>query len=279
MDTDKILEKSILVVAHPDDEVLWFSSILERVNEVAICFVKCASNPQRELGREKSLSAYPIKRVSCLGLVEAEIFNKADWQNPVITNCGIEISFDTISGSRYRNNYYELRRQLENKLSDRLNVFTHNPWGEYGHEEHVQVYRIVKELQEKLKFNLWFSNYCSNRSSNLMMQYISGFSSEYMTLKTNKAIANRVMDIYKENNCWTWYDDWEWFNDESFMQDIKSEVGEKTYGHIFPLNMIKMNCLNRSNEQVRQRTLKSILLSASIGKVIKVLSRHREKTN
>jgi hypothetical protein len=236
-----MLSKSIIVSAHPDDEVLWFSSIVDDVDKVLICFLGCKEKPQLIMGRRKSLSEHPVKNISCISIEESGIFNSADWQNPVTTEFGIKLSNDKTLGNKYKETYYKLRQELETKLAGYLNVFTHNPWGEYGHEEHVQVYRVVKELQEKLKYNLWFSNYCSNRSFNLMLRYISGFDSNYVTMKTNKVTGRFVKDISKMNGCWTWYDDWEWFNEESFMKDNRSyKDRSEAYGHIFPLNMIKM---------------------------------------
>ena len=103
-----------------------------------------------------------------------------------------------------------------------------------------------------MKFNLWFSNYCSNSSVTLMMRYVSGFDSEYVTLETNKALGNSLMSLSKKS-CWTWYDDWEWFNEESFMKDRhRAEV--KTYGHIFPLNMIKISPFDRADNTSKQAT-------------------------
>lgn len=273
-----MFEKSIMVIAHPDDEVLWFSSLLDKVDEVVICYLENKSVPALGGGRKKSLSEHPIKNIRCLEINSAGVFNTADWNNPEITRFGINLSKQQISNG-YEDSYYKLKERLQDKLQGYRNVFTHNPWGEYGHEEHVQVYRIISELREKLKFNLRFSNYCSNRSFNLMLRYISGFSSEYITLKTNKGIGNQVMGIYKENSCWTWYDDWEWFNDESFMQDIKGRAEEGVYGHIFPLNMIKMDYSERLSKSAGQTTLKSFDLCASLGNMLQPLKRRYEKTN
>ncbi|HQU31702.1 MAG: PIG-L family deacetylase [Planctomycetia bacterium] len=240
MYSNKMLERSIIISAHPDDEVLWFSSILDKVDGVVVCFLDCKSKPVLGPGRKRSLSDYPLRNVSCLEIDESEAFNGADWKNPVITKIGLEISNKNISDKKYQENYVKLRDGLRNKLIGCYNVFTHNPWGEYGHEDHVQIYRVVKELQTEIKFNLWFTNYCSNRSVNLMLRYISGFDSEYVTLKTNKILASSIKNLYLKNRCWTWYDDWEWFNEESFMEDKSSQERLHAYGHIFPLNLIKV---------------------------------------
>lgn len=236
---NNMFQKSILISAHPDDEVLWFSSVLDKVDEVVICYLGCRSKPHWAEGRNKSLAEHPIKNISCLGMEESEVFKGADWKNPEITKYGIEIANKKLSDKKYRENYNILKKRLTEILVNSRNVFTHNPWGEYGNEEHIQLYRVIQELQEKLAFNLWFSNYCSNSSLNLMLRYVSGFDSDYLTLRTDKSTGINVMDIYKKNNCWTWYDDWEWFNEESFMKDRGSRESGRSYGHIFPLNIIK----------------------------------------
>lgn len=239
MNISEMLKKSILLVAHPDDEILWFSSILDKVDEVMFCYLGSDTDPHWTAGRKQSLSEYPMKNISCLGLDESGTFNGADWQNPVITKYGIKISKINISDKKYKENYYEIEKRLIDKLIHYHNVITHNPWGDYGHEEHIQLYRIVKKIQAEMKFNLWFSNYCSNKSYPLMLRHISGFNSEYVTLKTNKVLSSRIENLYKKNGCWSWFDDWVWFNEESFMRDEDLNDNNKVYGHIFPLNMIK----------------------------------------
>ena len=54
-----------------------------------------------------------------------------------------------------------LKDLLRARLGDCRNVITHNPWGEYGHEDHVQVFRAVTALQAELGFAVWVSGYCA----------------------------------------------------------------------------------------------------------------------
>lgn len=230
--------KSILIVSHLDDEILWFSSILDKVEKIIFCYLDNKSNPQWTKGRKRSLPDHPLKNISCLKIDELVSCDSANWQKPVLTEFGIKISKKSIS-DKYRENYYIIEEKLKDKLIHYNNVFTHNPWGEYGNEDHIQLYRVVKKYQENLKFNLWFSNYCSNKSYPLMLKYISGFISEYVTFNTNKVLSRQIADLYKKNGCWTWFDDWVWFNEESFMKDEDLKVDNKVYGHVFPLNMIK----------------------------------------
>jgi glycosyltransferase involved in cell wall biosynthesis len=173
---------------------------------------------------------------------EAEVFNGADWQNPVVTHYGLEIVDKTVPVriEKYRKNYDELKQRLEKQLDGYRNVFTHNPWGEYGHEEHVQVYRVIKALQDKMRFNLWYSNYVSNKSFKLMLSHLDRFRFEHVVFETNKALAREVKGIYTKQKCWTWFDDWEWFNDEAFIKERVIQKGEQRQGRLFPTNVIKV---------------------------------------
>lgn len=268
-----MLDKSVIVSAHPDDEVLFFSSIVGKADAVVLCFLECASKPHWGAGRRKSIEEHPIKNIVCLGLHESETFHGPDWNNPVITPYGIEITHAASAHEIYSSNYRKLKEQLRPRLQGCRNVFTHNPWGEYGHAEHVQVYRAVKELQGEVGYTLWFSNYCSNRSFPLMLRYVSGFTSEYVTLKTNKTAGRTAKDVYKKNGCWTWYGDWEWFNEESFMKDRDGTGGDASYGHIFPLNMIKMRQYSEPGSGPRKAPLTADHLREAIARLVRRVRR------
>lgn len=236
---NELLDSSIIVCAHPDDEVLWFSSILCQVDEIVICYLGMNYNLKCTNGRRRSLSQYPLKNIACLEIDQAEVFKHADWQDPIITEYGIQIPADFISSVKYKDNFSEIKKRLRNKLVGYRNVFTHNPWGEYGHEEHVQVYMAVKELQQELKFDLWFSNYCSDVSFHLMIKSILRCHRCYVTKKPDKMISIYLKELYKRNECWTWFNNWRCFSEESFIKGrVPSDEFEIT-GHLFPLNMIK----------------------------------------
>lgn len=240
-------EKSIIVVAHPDDEILWFSSVLDRVDCVVFCYVDSESEPQLTTKRRKILSKYPVKNICWSHLTGSEVFSRINWHNPEITEYGLGILKRDTSEKRYRKNFRKLKQYLHGELRGYLRVFTHNPWGEYGNEEHVQVYRVVKDLQKEMKFDLWFSNYCSNKSFTLMLRYVPNFDSEYVTWDTNPELGNIIKELYKKNGCWTWYDDWEWFEKESFIRDKVGVENAEKYGRAFPLNLIKVRLSGESN--------------------------------
>ena len=235
---NQIFDSSILVVAHPDDEVLWFSSVIDKVDEILVCYLYFDSKPQLTKGRKLALIEYPIKRISSLKMHTAEIFYDVDWQNPILTRYGLKLTNWNNSSRRYKNNYQKLLTLLREKLIHYKNVFSHNPWGEYGHPEHVQVHNVVNELKEEVNFRMWYPNYLSNKSLKLMTQYLPCFDTETVTLETNNILAERIKNLYQKHQCWTWYDEWQWPIEESLIQDKSVQNGTKEYGKTLPLNLI-----------------------------------------
>jgi len=256
-DMNEIFKNSIIVAAHPDDEILWFSSILNKVDQIAICFLDIKSKPEVSIGRKKSVDSYPKKNVSFLNIDEAEVFNQASWTFPLTTEYGIKIN-NKIAEGKYIQNYYKLKENFEEVLNAKFNVFTHNPWGEYGHEEHIQVYRAVKDLQEKYRYNIWFDNYCSNKSYNIMINCVRDNEFMYYSTKTNKELASYIKKIYVENGCWTWSHNFQWFEDESFISEDISDGELERYGKVFPINIIKDR---RFIEQLDRKKNKSIYVN------------------
>lgn len=236
-----MFEDSILIVAHPDDDILWLGSVLDKVGNVIFCFNDVPLNPEMGIARKKVIAEYSMPNIASLDITEPLSFNQADWSQPVITEYGVKLVKSQEVDARYRDTYKKLVDMLKDRVSGKKNVFTHNPWGEYGNEDHVLVYQALKNMQEKFNYQLWFSNYCSTRSITLMNNYISGFNSRYKCLPVNLTLAQEMAEIYKKNGCWTWFEDYQWFDHECLMSEKPSNAEQKVlpYGHSFPVNYIK----------------------------------------
>ena len=72
---------------------------------------------------------------------------------------------------------------LESKLKNEKIVITHNPWGEYGHPEHIQVHRCISKLAAKYKFKVYVTGYSSGLSSELMYKTIHKISNNLIIKK------------------------------------------------------------------------------------------------
>jgi LmbE family N-acetylglucosaminyl deacetylase len=233
----------MIIVAHPDDEVLWFSSILEEVGQIIFCFLSVDQRPDLTEGRLKSYNEFPIANILNLKLDESKVFNLKHIDRPEETAYGIKVGHIGSAKNHYISNFSILVDKLRPLLSNADHVFTHNPWGEYGNEEHIQVYRAVKSLQRQSAFEIWFPNYFSNRSASLMSKSISKLPIESVIKQTNTRLAKQLSELYKKNGCWTWYDDWAWPEQEAFIKDadIKSaDQKAQTKKSILPFHLIQL---------------------------------------
>lgn len=114
----------LMIVAHPDDEMLWGGAELLENNYLVLCITRGYDNVRRSefeavmeaTGSKGIILSYPDK-----------IYNKrSDWRF-----CSDDITKD-------------IRTVINYKQWDR--VVTHNENGEYGHIHHKNTHRLVMEL-------------------------------------------------------------------------------------------------------------------------------------
>ena len=262
------LHNSIIVAAHPDDELLWFNSILRDVGEVIVVYREFWAQPGLGEARSKVFDEYPRPAVSCLDVDESGAYGCADWTNPALSEFGIAFGYEankrelkrftkrslSIVGSAasyptaadsvaraYEANFHRIREALRARLRPGMNVFTHNPWGEYGHEEHIQVHRAIASLRDEIGFTMWMSNYCTDRAMPLAQRYFMNAPGDYIRLPTDKAFAEEVAAVFKKHGCWTWADDWAWFDEECFMETPRDDSDAVAHRHLFPLNFFTID--------------------------------------
>lgn len=111
--------RKILIVAHPDDEILWFNPY--DYDKIVICFMSRDDKPGFEKKREAVINEHPLKsRIECLNISED-------------------------NGVRYP----MIIHYLSTKVNGFDEVHTHNQLGEYGHDHHKLVHMAVKEVFPK----------------------------------------------------------------------------------------------------------------------------------
>lgn len=193
-----------VVVAHPDDEILWLSSAVASAERVVFSFGDPFERPKMAAARRRAVAALSLRGLVDLQLPESGAGFSVDWTQPRRTRAGIGI-VDTQARARYEANYEALIESLAPLLTGCSDVYTHNPWGEYGHAEHIQVYRAVTALQAELGYTVWFANYVSSASWSLAQQ-VAGEPcwTERCAVAPDLTVARRFMGVYRRHGAWTW---------------------------------------------------------------------------
>lgn len=235
------LEKSVLVVAHPDDEVLWFSSILGKFTSIIIVFVDTEQRPDRDDARRASLAEHEFRdNIVSLELSQVKSHNASGWPHPIETDYGLRLSRSPHLDGPYADQASRVEAALAPHIAGARNVFTHNPWGEYGHEDHVQLSKVATRLANDCGAAIWYSNYVSGKSSRLMRQYFHGFANDYFTMKVDGPRARQIADTYMRHGAWTFDDDFVWFPTECFVQGPLERHPTPGEGTLFPVNYIRV---------------------------------------
>jgi LmbE family N-acetylglucosaminyl deacetylase len=195
---------SAVVVAHPDDEALWLSAVVASADRVVFGFGAVPDNPERTEARRQAVAALPLRGIVDLEIPESGAGWKSHQTQPTLTPCGVAISDATVR-ERYEANYAKLLDGLRTSLTGCRDVYTHNPWGEYGHAEHIQIYRAVTALQDELGYTVWFSNYVGARN----WTFVRGLAAHLdwtrrRVVRPDIVTARTLMHVYRHHGAWTW---------------------------------------------------------------------------
>jgi len=235
------LENSVLIVAHPDDEILWFGSIAPAVDKIVICFRDDPGNAGLAESRERTIAAHPWSdRIEFLRLTETGSFGHANWARPEITEFGLKIKGSRQVARNYRNCATSIREALRPIIEGAANVFTHNPWGEYGHEEHVLVHRVATSLAYEQRKAVWYNNYMSNWSEQLSRAYLFDPRDGMSKAKVDVESMGKIADLYRRHGAWTWFDDYTWFEEEIMVGGILPIEPAPRVGQTMPVNFISL---------------------------------------
>jgi hypothetical protein len=175
-----------------------------------------------------------------LNVCQAKSHNKSKWPHPNETDYGLKLDRYPQFDASYRQQADNVSAALEPHVRNVKNIFTHNPWGEYGHEDHVQICRIATKLAEENEADIWYNSYVSNKSSELMRQYVQGFGRPYYTMPVDIEKITKIADTYFRNDAWTWMHDYVWFASECFVQGPLIIQKSPCTGALFPVNFLRL---------------------------------------
>lgn len=171
----KIIDK-VLLVAHPDDEILWFNP--SYFDHIFIVFCERSDKPNFGSRRIAALQDHPLRdRITFLELPEPGY-----WKDP----------------KRIR--YFEETKVLLLEILQKLKaeneiheIYTHNETGEYGHDDHIMLSNCVAHV---------FKDDCP-----IWMPLMKGEISKpiiTITQEMNVVQFKEIRKIYIKHKVWTW---------------------------------------------------------------------------
>jgi len=219
-DAEAFAADAMLVVAHPDDEALWFSSILGRVPKLVITYMEERDQPCLLREREAVRDAYPLASADWLSVRGSGNFGREVWDGELNT-FGVRLEGAREDQRAYELAYHELLARLRPLVIEArpARLVTHAPWGEYGHADHAQVFRAVEQIASELGIPVWFPLYCSPATYYASRRWIHDRSeTEIRRLACNTELAHQLRDLYIDKGCWTWDRDFRWFPSDTFVR-------------------------------------------------------------
>lgn len=191
----------IMVVAHPDDELLWGGGHLIEDDYLVVC-ITCGPNKVRvhefQNVMRKTKDAYVM-----LGYP------------------------DKTNGER--DNWNSVKKDINDDLKKLLSlkdwdlIVTHNPDGEYGHQHHKMTSSFVTALTENKKNLYYFGRYYSKKNIDKHENEMSSLNDKTLTKK------NKLIGLYKSQKfIQTTFDHMYGHEDWESYDEWMSEINEKT---------------------------------------------------
>lgn len=191
LDLSKI--NKIMIVAHPDDELLWGGGHLIEDDYLVVC-ITCGPNKTRV----------------------HEFENVMKNTNDAYVMLGYP---DKTNGER--DNWNSVRDDINKDLQALLTlknwdvIVTHNPDGEYGHIHHKMTSSFVTELTTDKKKLYYFGHYYSKKKISEHESEMSSISDKTLKIKTkliglykSQSFIQTAFDHMYEHEDWETYDEW-----------------------------------------------------------------------
>ena len=204
------LGRAAVVVAHPDDEILWFSSLGARVGRIVMCYGAVTAAPERAEQRRRVVAAYPRNNVAFLDLPQPRFFRGMSAE--IFARETTELAEEDPSFRA------TLAGRMRPALAGFSTVFVHNPWGEYGHQDHRRVNAVVNALGGEMGFAVYVSCYAERQVAAHAAAALDQGVRDSVSFPVEASDIEPIFKLYQAHGCWTWTTNWNWPREEHFVQ-------------------------------------------------------------
>ena len=201
--------KSAIIVAHFDDELILYQSLLSKVKYIRSCIYAIVDSDLDNL-RTRLDYGYKVDSIW------------KTWEHYYVTP-KLQGAFDTLNLAA-RDAFFLDNNTLYNKIKEELvllksqditDIITHSPWGGYGHAHHTWVFSHVYQIAKELDLNVWC--HCQYRpNSNVtnvkwVLSELKDFDSDIIYVTYDERKAAEYINIFNSTHidtadAWTWHD-------------------------------------------------------------------------
>lgn len=170
---DKV--NNLMIVAHPDDELLWGGAHLIRDDYLVVC-ITCGTNGTRDNEIQAVLKETDDELLK-LGYPDKVFGKRSNWKNE-------------------KGKIYEDLKKIIGLKSWNL-IVTHNVDGEYGHEHHVLTHEITIDAYKELGIHTdlyFFGKYYSKKKMATLLELPESIPEEELNKK------KELIEIYKSQS-------------------------------------------------------------------------------
>lgn len=134
------MKKAALIIAHPDDEVLFFTGPLQKFHQdLHVVLVTDGNADSKGPEREREF----LQIMKEFNIESYETYRLPD-------------KYDQLLNQELLSE--KLRETQSNYLIDHPTIFTHGPFGEYGHPHHIQISYMVHSIFLSQAENIYHPN-------------------------------------------------------------------------------------------------------------------------
>ena len=178
-----IKDMKTLIVAHFDDECLWFNP--QNFDQIYICnLFRRDDRTDMNAKRYQAWKNHPLKdKIRLIGLTETLL-----WKEP-----------NEMEENAYQMNKKILTLALSEALKNSTAIYTHNAKGEYGHSDHLLINKVVMD-NARCPVYSW--------DGDGIDKIMPTKDQELIEEETNLEIYKEIKALYQKHGCWTWQKDY-----------------------------------------------------------------------